>query len=176
MRTRIALMGILALAGCGGGGGGDIHDPWYVQYSNGHPIAAEPDSDYAVAVEDDLLAMINNHRIVAGRGALIESGSVSDVARAHSVHMAIHDFEGPVNPEGDGPATRASMAGLSFYRYDEVLAAGSPSAVEVFDDWLSVPSMHDRIDDPFWTHMGGGYHEHPGSYFTYYWTVDFLEQ
>ncbi len=176
MGKRIALLGILAAAGCGGGGHDSYHDPWYARYSNGHPIAAEAESRFVIDREDEIMAWINDHRILGGENALIESDSISDVARAHSIHMAIHDFEGPINPEGDDPAARASIAGVSFFAYDEVLSAGMSDAGDVFDAWLAIPAMHSRIDDSRWTHLGAGYHDEPSSRFRFYWTVDFADR
>lgn len=178
MSRGIFGLALAALASCGGGGGGggDSHDPWYVRYGNGHPIAAEAEDFYTIDRESEIMTLVNDHRILAGRNALIESGAMGDVARAHSLHMAIHGFEGPVNPEGDDPADRAWHAGISFFSYDEVLSAGIASASDVMDNWLALPPMHDRIDDLRWTHMGAGYADEPGSRFRYYWTVDFADR
>jgi len=177
MKKTISLLGLLTLVGCPGAGTvEDPYDPWYVQYWNGHPLAADPQSPSDTAKEADLMWHINQHRLASGQNALVESRLVSDIARAHSVHMAIHSFEGPVNPEGDGPSTRASKVGLAFWRYDETISAGMASAHDVYDAWLAVPAMHDRLHDPFVTHGGAGHHYDPTSGFGDYWTVGFRQQ
>jgi uncharacterized protein YkwD len=177
MRKLTILGVLLAVGGCDGGGGEDeiIFDPWYVQYGNGHPIAAESPDFFTLQQESDAVDLINMHRVAAGLNALIEDNRVADLARAHSIHMAIHGFASRFNPEGDGPADRASRAGLFFWAYDENIVAGAVSASDAVNSWLAVSTTHDRIDDPSWDAIGVGYNEDPNSAFFSYWTVDFLE-
>ncbi len=167
MKKIIAILGILAVAGC-------HDDRGYITYGNGHPIAAEADSPYILEYEHEMADLINLDRTLLGMNALILSPGISDVARAHSIHMAWANFESTVNPEGDGPADRAALAGFYFSRYEENISAGSSDPVEVFNNWMMIPAMHDNLHDPFMDRMGVGYEYDSLSTFGTYWTVDFL--
>ena len=175
MKKIITILGILAVGGCHGDVyTGSAHDPWYITYGNGHPIAAKAESSYVLNKEHDMADLINLDRTLMGLNALVLSPGISDVARAHSIHMAAADFEGTFNPEGDGPADRAILAGFFFTRYEENISAGTADHVEVFNNWMMIPAMHDNLHDPFMDRMGVGYEEDSWTTFGSYWTVDFL--
>jgi uncharacterized protein YkwD len=177
MKKILAILGIMAVAGCHQdrhGGGGSAHDPWYITYSNGHPIAAEAESNYILDHENEMIDLINVDRALTGLNVLVQSPDISDVARAHSIHMAISDFEGAYNPEGDGPEDRADLAGFFFTRYGENTSAGLFDPVDVFNNWMLIPGMHDNLHDFSWDWIGCGYEEDVFSTFGHYWTVDFL--
>jgi uncharacterized protein YkwD len=176
MKTILALAGIMAVAGCDQGGhGGSAFDPWYITYSNDHPIAAEAESGYILAKEDELVDLINIDRALSGLNVLVYSPEISDVARAHSIHEAIGGFTGSWNPEGDGPADRADLAGFFYTRYGENTSAGLSDPVDVFNNWMLIPAMHDNLHDAWWDRIGCGYEEDSWSTYGNYWTVDFLE-
>ena len=110
MKKILAVLGIMAVAGCHQDHhGGSAYDPWYITYSNGHPIAAEAENAWVLDQEDEMVDLINMDRAMMGLNVLIHSPSISDVARAHSIHMAAGNFEGSYNPEGDGPVDRAAL-------------------------------------------------------------------
>ena len=144
----------------------DEYDSWYLIYTNGHPVAVA--ASYS-GREEDLIDLINIHRVASGRDALIACGRMSDVALAHSVHMDLHHFTGEFNPEGDFAVERAHKAGLSFFAYAEMTAAGTSDVYEAFDGWNLHPPYSQLIHDPSMTHIGVGYHEG-------YWTADLAER
>lgn len=154
----------LLLAGCGGGDSGDddaadVSAPGAGTeraYSNGHPLST-PTSDAALlSVEEELLALTNNHRVALGLSALIHEISVRDVARAHAKHMVVHDFFDHANPEGDSPGGRLTRAGISWRAVGENIAAGQASAQEAFQAWLASTGHRANIENTAWTHMGNG--------------------
>ncbi len=177
--NKIFMLGAIALAagGCHQDhhGGGGHSDPWQVTYSNGHPVTAEAESAYILDKENEMVDLINLDRALMGLNVLIHSPAISDVARGHSVHMAMSDFTGSWNLEGDGPADRAILAGLFFNRYSENTSAGLSDPVDVFNNWMLLPAMHDNLHDIWWDRIGCGYEEDAYSTFGSYWTVDFLE-
>ena len=141
MKKILAVLGIMAVAGCHQDHhGGSIYDPWYITYSNGHPIAAEAESTWVLDQEDEMIDLINMDRAMMGLNVLIRSPLISDVARAHSIHMAAGNFEGSYNPEGDGPADRAAIAGFYFNRYGQNVSAGFSDSVDVFNNWMMISS------------------------------------
>jgi uncharacterized protein YkwD len=140
-------------------------DPWYLRYGNGHPIGvAAPIS----AAEADMIDLINEHRVLSGRNALVVHPGMQDLARAHSIHMGLHGFVGELNPEGDDAEDRADIAGIFRFDYDEITGAGTSHPFLMFDLWLDAPA-HVTIDDPFWTDMGVGYYNG-------HWTADFADR
>ena len=175
MKKIFTILGILAVAGCHGDiHTGSAHDPWYISYGNGHPIAAEAESSWVLDQEHEMADLINYDRALMGLNVLVHSPAISDVARAHSIHMAAGNFEGNFNPEGDGPVDRAILAGFYFSRYEENISAGASDPVEVFNNWMMIPAMHENLHDYSWDRMGVGYEEDPWSTYESYWTVDFL--
>jgi len=178
MRTlTIAAMAAAALAaGCGGHDDGDdiiTGSPWYITYGNGHPIAASSSDPHVLDHEDDLLALVNGHRVSIGLPALISSGPQRDVARAHSIHMAIGDFTGLTNPEGHDPGERADIAGIPWTIYAENIEYGVHDADDVFSNWLGNTGQHDNIDDPDFVYAGVGYEHDSSSIWNNYYTMDF---
>ncbi len=176
MRTTLMIATLAILAGCHHHH--DVDDPpasWYITYGNGHPLAASPDDGFIVSQESDLASRINNHRVSNGIPALIDQGSLRDVARAHSIHMAIHDFESDINPEGDSPADRADAAGIGFSALGENIVYDWADASDAYWEMINDPGMHANIDDPNFWYFGVGYEHDSGSYWNDYWTVMFRE-
>src|SRR5262245_28692978 len=110
-----------------------VYDPgatWYYRYDNGHPLAATSTDPFILAAENDLLNRINSHRVANGRSALVDEPATRDLARAHSIHMAIHDFTGNVNPEGDDPGDRADHVGIAWTDFAENVVFGETDAAD----------------------------------------------
>ncbi|MBI2932213.1 MAG: CAP domain-containing protein [Planctomycetes bacterium] len=174
--TTIAALLAGALCGCHDHGDSAVShsaDVWYVRYDNGHPVAAASSDAYILSHENELFALVNDHRVAMGLPALIHEGRTRDVARAHSIHMSIGDFTGLVNPEGDDPGDRADLAGLSWTTYAENIEYDLHSPFDVCSEWLASPGMHDNIDDPHVTHAGVGFEHDAESMWNDYWTMDF---
>lgn len=178
MKTTLTLAGAaLLLVGCHDHRDHTDSPPssWYLVYGNGHPIAASPTEGWMLDEETHLLDHINAHRVSIGLNALIDHGVMRDLARAHSIHMAVHGFESSLNPEGDDPGDRADIAGLFWSAYAENVVYGENDAHDAFDAMLASPGMHAVIDDPFWVYAGAGYEHDASSWWDDYWTVDFRE-
>ena len=140
---RLVLAGIVAVgfAGCHHHHDGDAPPgaTIYVAYGNGHPLAASSSDAFIVSSESVLADRINNHRVANGLPALIDSGSLRDLARAHAIHMAIHGFEGSVNPEGDAPGDRADAVGISWSAIAEHIDYGSSDPDDVYYSMINNP-------------------------------------
>ncbi len=178
MLTAAALIAALGAPGCHVHE--DDHDTdivvggaWYITYGNGHPIAASTTDPFILSRESDLLSYVNNHRVSMGVAALIDSGAMRDVARAHSIHMSIGDFTGLVNPEGDDPGDRADIAGIAWSIYAENIEYDWSDPYDVYLEWLASPGMHANIDDPDFVYAGVGYEHESESIWNDYWTMDF---
>jgi uncharacterized protein YkwD len=147
----------------------------YLVYGNGHPIQASTSDGWILSNELELRDLINNHRVAIGIPALIDSGPLRDLARAHSIHQAVHGFTGSVNPEGDAPGDRADIAGIPWTAFGENVVWDRSTASGAFSDMRASPGMHDNIDDPAFVFFGTGYEHDSSSSWNDYWTVDFRE-
>ncbi len=151
-----------------------------LSYPNGHPIVYETADAASRANEADVEALTNNHRVAMGLPALQSAAVIEDVARAHSVHMIVHDpvFFDHQNPEGDFPADRVARAGVAFLSCRENIAAGYATPESVFAAWLASDGHRANIENPDVTHQGVGYACAPGDpcgYFDY-WTQNLVQQ
>ncbi len=172
----IALSGLLI--GCHDHDYDVVNDPassWYYRYDNGHPLAASSSESQILAAEEDLISRINAHRVAIGKPALIDDPGLRDLARAHSIHMARHDFTWSVNPEGDDPGDRADNVGIPWTEFAENVVFDLQDPGDAYHEMTADPWMHDHIDDSRFTSFGVGYEHDASSWHNDYWTVDFRE-
>ena len=95
-----------------------------------------------IAMEDQVLALINQERAGVGKAALAHDPAIRLVARAHSEDMRDRDFFDHVNPDGDDPADRLISAGISFSAWAENIHWNLGSfdpAQTAFDWWMNSP-------------------------------------
>lgn len=185
----LAALGTLAFLGCGSGTGSEDAVPFSApaakaleatrSYENGHPLA-QPTADAVVlAYETEVVRLVNDHRVSRGLNALVDSGALREVARAHSHHMIVHRFTAHTNPEGLGVAERFTQSGLAWSTAGENLAAGPASPLDAFNAWMASPGHKENIEREGWTHVGVGYAADPSPTDAYpnvhYWTQNFLK-
>jgi uncharacterized protein YkwD len=183
----LALLGLaLAAAGCGSGdseSAAAAAEPSSLEpltYENGHPLAAPADDPGVLEYESEVTRLVNEHRVLMGLNALADSGSLRDVARAHSKHMIVHRFLGHASPEGFRVRDRLLLADVrGWSKAGENFAAGHETPQKVFRAWLDSPTHRANIESDQWTHIGVGLavdlaptEEYP---YTYYWTQNFLK-
>lgn len=149
-----------------------------LSYTNGHPLSLPTEDSSVLALESDLMKLVNAHRVSKGLNALVDLGSVRDVARAHSSHMIAHGFFSHMSPEGYSPGDRLTATGISWSEAGENIAAFA-TAQAVFDAWMASPGHRQNIESEQWTHAGVGYAfdaaptaESPDAH---YWTHNFLK-
>lgn len=181
----------LLLAGCGsdgdaeGAGASSLSKPSIeaaaepLSYDNGHPLTAPAADGGVLALESEVIRLVNAHRVSQGLNALVDTSGIRDVARGHAQHMIDHRFVGHVNPEGLGAGDRLTLAGIGWSDSGENIAAGYATAQEVFDAWMASPGHKEVIESPLWTHTGAGYSidSWPTENFPYvhYWAQNFLK-
>ncbi len=150
---------------------------WPLVYvSTGHPVTALTVSAATVGLESEVEGLANGYRVAAGLGSLQTDGALSALARAHSEHMILHGFFGHRNPEGDWPTERASSAGIPFASIGENIAAGQPTAQEVFAAWLASPSHKELLDRADWTHHAVGYAYTDVGGLNHFWSHEFRHE
>lgn len=157
--------------GTGGGGTGGGTTGVGQSYSNGHPLTYLTTDAAVLQKEDDVLALVNNHRATIGKPALTHVPLMRDCARGHSAHMStdFHGFFDHTNPEGDGPSQRYAAVGGSG-GVGENIAGGYSTPQSAFDGWMSSPGHKANIEGNY-TKTGIGYYAGPT--YGHYWTQMF---
>jgi subtilisin family serine protease len=123
------------------------------------------------ADEAAVLQLVNTERASAGCTALTADGTLTSVARAHSVDMATRDFFSHTNPDGLDPFERMRAAGYAGRTMGENIAAGYATAAAVMDAWMNSSGHRANILNCAFKDIGIG-KATGGSYGTY-WTQDF---
>lgn len=183
------MIGVVAatLLGCGGGGGGSG--------TGSGDSGATPtpvDGDYCEPVEswtpamtefeEDVIVLVNEARAAGascGGTAYGPAGSVSlntalrCSARVHSQDMAIQGFFDHVNPDGEDPFDRMTLAGYDYATAAENIAAGQLTPQLVMSGWMASPGHCANIMNPAFTELGVGAYEAAASEYPIYWTQNF---
>lgn len=118
------------------------------------------------------MELVNNHRISLGLKSLILESGLSDVARAHSVNMAL----GKISFGHTGFSERCASARVimgSGNLCGEIVANGQSTYQAAFNSWMNSSGHRSKIEEPRYTHTGFGYAKSNSG--TYYWTQVFLE-
>ncbi|MBI2933016.1 MAG: CAP domain-containing protein [Planctomycetes bacterium] len=141
-----------------------------LSYPNGHPLDWRTEDSLVLRQEEELLAVINQHRVSMGLPALIQDPVMQECARGHSKHMTndSHDFLAHRNPEGDSHVERMNKHGLFGFSGENV-AAGYFDAASVLAAWLASPPHRQNLEDPRFLRGGAGYQA--GAPFGAYWTL-----
>ena len=186
-QTGLAVIGAICISAFGCGGGGDhqsgsnssssgastFSGPPDTSYENGHPISLSTDDSHTLNQENEVVWIVNDYRVSIGLNALVSTTALSDVARAHSLHMVIHDFFAHQNPEGDSPGQRILKGGILWSMAGENLAAGYSSPETAFDAWMNSPGHKENIERVEWVFTGVGVWVDPSSAYGTYFTQNF---
>ncbi|MEV7187743.1 CAP domain-containing protein [Kitasatospora sp. NPDC093102] len=107
--------------------------------------------------EDDVLALVNEHRRRAGLGPLRTDDRLRASARAHSADMARRGYFDHTDPDGGNPPDRMRAAGYPDPAAEN-LARGQRSPHEVVQAWMNSPGHRKNIMKPEVTTLGVGIH------------------
>jgi len=124
-----------------------------------------------LAWAQQVLDLVNVERANASLPPLAWHDPVSQVAYEHSVDMDVRNFFSHTNPDGDGPADRITMAGITWTAAGENIAYGQQTPAVVMTDWMNSPGHRANILSPNYTHLGVGVHLAPGGP---WWTQNFM--
>ncbi len=123
------------------------------------------------AYEDDILALTNRERQLAGCPALRRSKHLRKAARRHSVDMALADKMSHQLPGEPRFSTRITRAGYRGWRLvAENIATGFSSPAAVMDAWMDSPSHRRNILNCRLRDLGVGVVLQGGQL---WWTQDF---
>lgn len=155
---------------------GDGLDGATLAYSNGHPLNWQTTAAATLSYEEEVLRLVNDHRVSLGRDVLVMDTALRRCARGHSRHMRgdVHLFFAHQNPEGDSPGDRLRRNGISFTAAGENIAAGQTSPAAAFNAWINSPGHRSNIENASWRRTGVGYQ--PGvstAGYRHYWTQVF---
>ena len=142
-------------------------------YANGHPLDWITDDPGTLSYEDQVVDLVNQHRVSMGLVPLVKDEGLRRGARGHSRHMRgdVHAFVAHVNPEGHGPADRARICGVTATMTGENAAGGPGAPYNVFNGWMASPGHRANIEEPAWRRTGVGYQAGPpGDVYGHYWT------
>ena len=122
-------------------------------------------------VQQQILALVNQHRRKAGCEALTVDRRLVDAANGHAADMARRGYFDHESPGGDRAGSRVTEAGYRWSRFGENIAKGQDSPYEVMTDWMESPSHRENILDCRLDQMGVGLALDSGD--TPYWVQDF---
>ena len=124
--------------------------------------------------------LINDYRVSLGLNALKISDLLSESGDRHDSDMAKYDFFGHYTQGSDwfasgaAPWDRMAASGYDFNTYKgENIAAGYPTAAQVFEAWKNSASHNETMTNPNFKAMGVSLLFVGGSTYKYYWTTDF---
>lgn len=175
MRIAAVAAGLFVLGACEPGSSTGGPDPFETE--GWDPLWVER--------EEAVLELMNNKRAIGGRcgtdtfppsGPLVMDPLLQSLARDYSRRMAEEQFFDHVAPDGTDPFERMVDAGFEgALPWGENLAAGYPTARDVFDGWMDSPGHCANILEPAYGAVGIGLYElqYDPMGAVYYWTQEF---
>lgn len=131
--------------------------------------SASPD---AIALENEMLDIINAERAVRGLPPLLPESALAYVARAHSADMARRGYLYHICADGLTLGDRIESAGILFRGAAQNIAALHKLPEEVVEAWMDSPGNRAAILGRNYTHLGIGLYI--GGEHGYYWTAKFI--
>jgi uncharacterized protein YkwD len=132
-------------------------------------------------IEQQVLDLINQHRIVAGCAPLNHSAALQQAAYGHSRDMALNNFFNHKGSNGSSVADRVTQQGYKWSRVGENIAAGQRTPEAVVQAWMNSEGHRKNILNCLYKDMGLGYYYDAsdsklpsgGGPYYHYWTQDF---
>lgn len=124
-----------------------------------------------VAVENEILKLVNAERSKNGLSALSMDWQVSRVASYKSQDMADANYFSHTSPTYGTPFQMLSSFNIKYKSAGENIAKGQKTATSVMEAWMNSSGHKANILNANYTHLGVGYVEKNG---TTYWTQMFV--
>lgn len=132
-------------------------------------VSYSPDSE-----ELAFLALINDYRRQKGLRELSLNNELGAAAKFHSQDMATNNYFRHTLSNGDSSEKNIERHGYTEWIYiGENIAAGMPSASEVFLGWKLSPSHDDNMRNGHYAEIGIGRAYNASSKWGWYWTTTF---
>lgn len=160
---------------------------WYYEVLDGNspeeaedpesPVESAPNEDEATCLdsfEQEFLTLINQYRQDNDLQPLENSAALNVASHKHSADMGERDYVNHLSPEGTEPWDRMADEGYDYNtRKAENIAAGYPSAQDVFDAWQDSADHNRTMLDSELDVIGIGRVEASESSYGVYWTTNF---
>lgn len=144
----------------------DNRPPPPVRVDTSHlPAAAEAAAQAASPTSDAIVAAVNGARADAGVAPLSQNGQLQHIAATQAADMALRNFAGNFNPEGQGAKERMLAVDPEFKGgVDEIIAvldvpaAATPQEIAALalKGWLKKPNQRKVLRSPDYTQTGVG--------------------
>ena len=135
-------------------------------------IPYQPPSDLAVEVET--LAALNQQRANHGALPLAMNESLVQIARYHSLDMAVSGITTHDGSAGETAWDRYGWLCETFEAKGEIIGWSTSGSIDnIVNAWMNSDGHRKIILDPAYTVAGVGYAYNPENYYKHYWTVDF---
>jgi uncharacterized protein YkwD len=138
------------------------------------PAAVGSEAACLDSFEREFLTLINNYRQQNGLQPLASSRALNIASYKHSKDMGERRYFSHTTPEGLAPWDRMAAEGYTYNTHKaENIAAGQPTAQQVFDGWSSSSGHNQNMLNPNLRVIGIGRVAVPGSPYGIYWTTKF---
>jgi uncharacterized protein YkwD len=163
---------VFNLSACGGGFAANLTTS-AIPISNATEC---PLGEYKAAVVSAVNAIRSRPQLCGGVaypavGALGWHGILETAASAHSTDMAMNNFFAHPGSDGSRIGVRANIAGYSYKKMGENIAAGQSSVTKVSGDWLVSASHCSNMMTASFVDVAVSCKYNPGSTYQYYWTL-----
>lgn len=106
---------------------------------------------------EQVVALVNEHRVAAGCPPLAIDARLVAAAQGHSEDMASNDFFSHTGSDGSLPWDRMEAEGYRWSRAAENIAAGYPTPEQVVAAWMNSAGHRDNILNCALVDTGVGY-------------------
>lgn len=132
-----------------------------------------PNIQDVVAIETEVVKLVNQQRAKAGLPLLKQNWQLSRVARYKSQDMINKNYFSHQSPTYGSPFNMMESFGLKFSSAGENIAMGQRTAAEVMNAWMNSPGHRSNILNPSYTQIGVGLAKAKNG--TCYWTQMFIK-
>ncbi|GGC80414.1 putative membrane protein YlbC [Thalassobacillus devorans] len=144
--------------------------PYQISYRGKLPKKSVLEEDWEAieeARERQIFDITNRYRHRFGKGALVWSQPVAEVAFKHSKDMRDNNYFSHYTPDGVGLQERLQADGLTYSRAGENIAAQYPDAAAAMEGWLNSEGHREALLHDHYSHLGVGVYKD-------YYTQNFL--
>lgn len=125
------------------------------------------------SLEDEVVRLVNQHRVNSGLQPLANNWQAARVARIKSQDMINSKYFSHISPTYGSPFKMLESYGLRFSAAAENIAMGQRTAQEVVNTWMNSPGHKANILSKSYTQIGVGAAKSANG--TLYWTQMFLK-
>ncbi|MGE5628386.1 MAG: SafA/ExsA family spore coat assembly protein [Solirubrobacterales bacterium] len=132
-----------------------------------------PSNRDIVAIETEVVKLVNQQRAKAGLQPLKQNWQLSRVARYKSQDMINKNYFSHQSPTYGSPFNMMESFGLHFSAAGENIAMGQQTPAEVMNAWMNSTGHRANILNPSYTEIGVGLAKNKNG--TCYWTQMFMK-